>query len=210
MLELALPLTEYSKFLIAMIAIVDPLMILPIYVRITARLSRTENKRLARQVAFATTTALLISLFLGEDILRFFGISLPSFRIAGGLLLLVMGMQMIYESTTSERTADSEMGQGVKTQVVVPIAIPLLAGPGAFSTVIVFSFRSNLWEHYALMMGCLLIIGSIIWISLRMGGKLLRKVGPTAIAISNKVMGLIIVAIAVEFIAVGIKQFVAG
>jgi multiple antibiotic resistance protein len=202
-MALDLQLTEYTKFFIAMIAIVDPLAILPIYGQLTMHLSAAEKKRLARRAAFATTTALIIALFLGENILNFFGISLASFRIAGGILLMIMGLQLMYESTTSERSAE---GITIDSQVVVPIAIPLLAGPGAFSTVIVYSFRSNTWEHYALMSLCLLVIGLIIWGSLHMAGSILKHVGHTAIAITNKVMGLIMVAIAVEFIANGIKQ----
>lgn len=205
-MELDLQLTEYTKFFIAMIAVVDPLAILPIYGQLTMSLSDLEKKRLARRAAFATTLALIVSVFLGETILSFFGISLASFRIAGGILLMVMGLQLIYESTTSERSADQGHGNTIDSQVIVPIAIPLLAGPGAFSTVIVYSFRSDSWLHYGLMSLCLLIIGLIIWGSLHMAGSILRRVGHTAIAITNKIMGLIIVAIAVEFIASGIMS----
>lgn len=206
---LEVPFTEYSKFFIAMIAIVDPFAILPIYVRLIIGLSASDKSRLARRVAGATTIALIISLYLGEDILRFFGISLASFRIAGGLLLLVMGLQLIYENTSTERTTEPAPGS-IDSQVVVPIAIPLLAGPGAFSTVIVYSFRSNTWEHYALMTLSLLVIGSIIWVSLHMGTKIMERLGHTAMAVINKVLGLIIVSIAVEFIAGGISQYAAA
>lgn len=203
-------LTEYTKFFIAMIAIVDPLTIMPIYGRLIMALSGREKKRLARRVAIATTTALLIALFLGEDILNFFGISLASFRVAGGLLLMIMGLQLLYENATSERTTEAGSGEAVDSQVVVPIAIPFLAGPGAFSAVIVYSFRSDSWTHYGLMSLCLLVIGLIIWLSLRAAGKILARVSYTTVAITNRVMGLIVVAIAVEFIAVGIKQLAAS
>lgn len=206
-MALEVPFTEYSKFFIAMIAIVDPLAILPIYVRLTIGLAGFEKDRLARRVAVSATIALIISLYLGEDILRFFGISLASFRIAGGLLLLIMGMQLIYENTSSERTTEGSDQANIDSQVVVPIAIPLLAGPGAFSTVIVYSFRSNTWEHYALMTLCLLIIGGIVWLGLHMGARIMHRLGQTSIAVINKVLGLIIVAIAVEFIAAGIMQY---
>lgn len=209
-MALEVPFTEYSKFFIAMIAIVDPLAILPIYVRLIIGLADAEKDRLARRVATAATIALIISLYLGEDILRFFGISLASFRIAGGLLLLIMGMQLIYENTSTERTTEGSEQGDIASQVVVPIAIPLLAGPGAFSTVIVYSFRSKTWEHYALMTLCLLIIGSIVWLGLHMGTRIMQRMGPTAMAVINKVLGLIIVAISVEFIATGISQFVTA
>ncbi len=203
-----LDLTDYTKFFIAMIAIVDPLAILPIYGRLINSFDNIDKKRLARRAAFATTSALIVALFFGESILSFFGISLASFRIAGGGLLMIMALQMMYENPISERSVNPENINTIDSQVVVPIAIPLLAGPGAFSTVIVFSFRDDSWAHYALMTAALIVIGLIIWLSLHMAGRILERVGQTTIAITNKVMGLIMAAIGVEFIANGIRQLI--
>lgn len=200
-------LTEYTKFFIAMLAIVDPLAILPLYGQLTTNLSSTEKTRLARRAAFAVVFALIIALFFGQTILTFFGISIGSFRVAGGLLLMIMALQLMY-LPVSRQISESEYNP-IDSQVVVPLAIPLLAGPGAFSTVIVFSFRNDVWWHYAVICGCLLLIGLIIWISLHMAGKILRHVSATGIAITVKIMGLIMAAIAVEFIANGIKQLAA-
>jgi len=201
---MAIDFTEYTKFFIAMIAIVDPLAILPLYGQIIAPLTSTEKVRLARRAALATTTALILSLFLGETILSFFGISLASFRIAGGILLGVMALELMYGSFGLQSSRDSP--PTIDSQVVVPIAIPLLAGPGAFSTVIVFSFRGDSVLHYTLITLCLMVIGIIIWSSLHLAGKILQRLSPTVIAIINKVMGLIMAAIAVEFIANGVRE----
>lgn len=201
-------LTEYTKFFIAMLAIVDPLAILPIWANLTSDLAEDNKKRLARRVATAVTVALVVALFLGQYILTFFGISIASFRIAGGLLLLVMAFELIY-SPIAKPSGDSSPDT-VETRVVVPLAIPLLAGPGAFSTVIVFSYRNDTWWHYLLISGCLVILGLITWIALHMAGKILRRVSATGIAITVKVMGLIMAAIAVEFIANGIRSLITG
>ena len=201
-------LTEYTKFFIAMIAIVDPLAILPVYAQLTAKLEVEEKTRLARRVAVATIAALLVALFLGQYILSFFGISIASFRIAGGLLLMIMAFQLIYLPVAEQ--IDNESGDSIDTRVVVPLAIPLLAGPGAFSTVIVFSFRNDTWWHFALISLCILVIGMITWITLHMAGRILRYVSATGIAITVKVMGLVMAAIAVEFIANGVRALIAG
>ena len=201
-------LTEYTKFFIAMIAIVDPLAILPVYAQLTAKLEVEEKTRLARRVAVATIAALLVALFLGQYILSFFGISIASFRIAGGLLLMSMAFQLIYLPVAEQ--IDNESGDSIDTRVVVPLAIPLLAGPGAFSTVIVFSFRNDTWWHFALISLCILVIGMITWITLHMAGRILRYVSATGIAITVKVMGLVMAAIAVEFIANGVRALIAG
>lgn len=205
---MAIDLTEYTKFFIAMLAIVDPLAILPIYARLTTGLSELEKARLAKRVALAVSIALVVALFLGQYILSFFGITIASFRIAGGLLLMVMAFEMIYKPVTSS-ASESQSGS-VDTQVVVPLAIPLLAGPGAFSTVIVFSFRNDTWWHYGFISICILILGAITWVALHMAGRILRHVSATGIAITIKVMGLIMAAIAVEFIANGVRALIAG
>lgn len=205
---MGIDLTEYSKFFIAMLAIVDPLAILPLYAQLTSKLSESDKTRMARRVAVATSAALIVALFMGQHILNFFGITIASFRIAGGLLLMVMAFQLIY-LPLAEQVGGSEAGP-VDTQVVVPLAIPLLAGPGAFSTVIVFSFRNSTWWHYGLICACILILGLIIWIALHMAGKILRYVSATGIAITVKVMGLIMAAIAVEFIANGVRALIAA
>jgi multiple antibiotic resistance protein len=199
-------LTEYTKFFIAMLAIVDPLAIVPVYAKLTSGLALDEKSRLARKVAVSVTIALIVALFLGQYILTFFGISIASFRIAGGLLLLIMAFQLIY-LPISEQTGEAS-GDSVDTQVVVPLAIPLLAGPGAFSTVIVFSYRNDTWLHFALISACIVVLGIITWVALHMAGKILRHFSATAIAITIKVMGLIMAAIAIEFIANGIRTFV--
>ncbi|MEX2130878.1 MAG: NAAT family transporter [Pseudohongiellaceae bacterium] len=201
-------LTEYTKFFIAMIAIVDPLAILPLYAQLTSNLSDHDKTRMARRVALATFAALTVALFLGQYILSFFGISIASFRIAGGLLLMIMAFQLIY-LPMAEQVGGSESGT-IDTQVVVPLAIPLLAGPGAFSTVIVFSFRNDTWWHYGLISACIVLLGLITWIALHMAGKILRHVSATGIAITVKVMGLIMAAIAVEFIANGVRALVTA
>lgn len=201
-------LTEYTKFFIAMLAIVDPLAILPLYAQLTANLTPADKTRMARRVAVATFAALTVALFLGQYILSFFGITIASFRIAGGLLLMIMAFQLIYLPVTEQ--VGSGEGGTVDTQVVVPLAIPLLAGPGAFSTVIVFSFRNDTWWHYGLITACIFVLGLITWIALHMAGKILRYVSATGIAITVKVMGLIMAAIAVEFIANGIRSFIAA
>ena len=152
--------------------------------------------------------ALLVALFLGQYILSFFGISIASFRIAGGLLLMIMAFQLIYLPVAEQ--IDNESGDSIDTRVVVPLAIPLLAGPGAFSTVIVFSFRNDTWWHFALISLCILVIGMITWITLHMAGRILRYVSATGIAITVKVMGLVMAAIAVEFIANGVRALIAG
>lgn len=187
-----------------MLAIVDPITILPIYLHLVRHFTAQEQKKLARKAAAVTTGALVATVFIGQTVLNFFGISIGSFQVAGGLLLLIVALQLMYQSgpVLSDDGKDKSM---LASEVVVPLAIPLLAGPGAFSTVIVFSFRSDEWLHLAILSGLLMVLGSIVWASLHAAGRFMRYLSPTTISVTNKIMGLIMAAISIEFIANGIK-----
>jgi multiple antibiotic resistance protein len=196
--------SDYTQFFIAMLAIVDPITILPVYLNLVRHFSVAEQHQAALKAALTTSIALVITAFLGELILRFFGISLGSFQVAGGLLLLFVALRLM-QHVDPLALASAQDKKLAANQVVVPLAIPLLAGPGAFSTVIVYSFRSDSIWHLLAMSVCLSILGFIVWIALRLANRFMYLLSPTSISIINKVMGLILAAIGVEFIARGIK-----
>ncbi len=199
-----LEFSEYTQFFIAMLAIVDPVTILPVYLYLVRHFTPQERHQAAVKAAATTTIALVVTVFIGQAVLDFFGISIGSFQIAGGMLLLIVALQLMHldDPLPAAEAKDKSLSAN---HVVVPLAIPMLAGPGAFSTVIVFSFRSHVWTHLLALSGCLLILGAIVWFSLRMANRFMRFLSPTTISIVNKIMGLIMAAISVEFIANGMK-----
>jgi multiple antibiotic resistance protein len=199
-----LDFSEYTQFFIAMLAIVDPITILPLYLHLVRHLGVAEQTRLAGSIALATTIALVVTVFVGQKVLTFFGISIGAFQIAGGLLLLMVALQLMRPADGASADDLSSKPIGPE-QVVVPLAIPLLAGPGAFSTVIVFSFRSDTWSHLIVLSLCLLALGLIVWLALRAANQFMVYLSATSIAVINKIMGLILAAIAIEFVAAGIK-----
>ena len=196
--------SEYTQFFIAMLAIVDPVTILPVYLYLVRQFTPAEQRQAAFKAAATTTIALVVTVFIGQAVLDFFGISIGSFQIAGGLLLLIVALQLMHHDDPLP-AADARDKSLSASQVVVPLAIPLLAGPGAFSTVIVYSFRSQAWTQLLALSGCLLVLGTIVWLALRAASRFMRFLSPTAISIINKIMGLIMAAISVEFIANGVK-----
>lgn len=195
---------EYAQFFIAMLAIVDPITILPVYLHLVRHFTEEEKAQAARKAALTTTIALMATVFIGQTVLNFFGISIGSFQVAGGLLLLIVALQLLNhdDPLPAQDNKDKTLSA---SQVVVPLAIPLLAGPGAFSTVIVFSYRADGAMHLIILSGCLLVLGLIVWLALRMANRFMRFLSPTTISIVNKIMGLIMAAISVEFIASGVK-----
>jgi len=198
--------TEYTKFFIAILSIVDPLAALPMYFAMTRDMPVAQRRKLPSLLGVTITITLLIALFLGESILGFFGISTSSFRIAGGLLLLITAYQMFANSSLINVVNSN---QDIQSQGVVPLAIPLLAGPGAISTVIVYATHNNTLPHYLWLSLCIVLLGIVVWIFFRMASVLVKHISPLFMAISSKIMGLIIGAIAVEFIANGIRTLAA-
>jgi multiple antibiotic resistance protein len=199
--------TEYTKFFIAILSIVDPLAALPLYFAMTRDMPVEQRRRLPSLLGITITITLLVALFLGESILKFFGISTSSFRIAGGLLLLITAYQMFANSSLASMVNN---GQDAHSQGVVPLAIPVLAGPGAISTVIVYATHHHSLPHYLWLSLCVVLLGFVVWIFFRMASVLMKHISPLSMAIASKVMGLIITAIAVEFIANGIRTIVTG
>lgn len=199
--------TEYTRFFIAILSIVDPLAALPVYFSMTRDMPAQHRHTLPALLGITITITLIVALFLGESILAFFGISTASFRIASGLLLLITAYQMFASSSFSHVVNG---GSDMQSQGVVPLAIPLLAGPGAISTVIVYSTHHDSIAHYLWLSTCIVLLGAFVWIFFRMASVLMKQVSPLFIAISSKIMGLIIAAIAVEFISNGIRVIAAG
>ena len=193
--------TEYTKLLGGLIAIVNPLGAVPIYLSLTASLSVAEKKKIAIVAAISTAIILIFFSLAGTAILTFFGITIDAFRVAGGMLLLVMALNMMGATAQQEQSTDPD---DVKTVGIMPLAIPLMAGPGAISTVIVYSEQSTSLEHRLLVAGVVLTVAAAIYIALRSGALGSKFLGPVTVSVFNRIMGLIIAAIGVEFILDGI------
>jgi multiple antibiotic resistance protein len=148
-----------------------------------------------------------VSLFIGEIILGFFGISFSSFRVAGGILILLMAIAMMHAKTsgtvrTKDETEESESKDSI---AVVPLAIPLLAGPGAISTIILYAHKGSGFIHYFLVTLVIVFATAILYLSLKSTPYISKYLSKTGVNIFTRIMGLILTAIAIEFIANGLK-----
>ena len=198
---------EYIKIFIGLLAIVNPFGVIPIFISMTANETRTELQTTIQQVAIGVACILLIALFFGESLLHFFGISIDSFRVGGGILVLLMAIAMLHAKTSPLRQTDKEANESlVKESVaIVPLAMPLLAGPGAISTVILAAHKSTGIVHYMMVALVVLSLSIITWVALRLSPWIEKRISATGINIFTRIMGLILAAIAVEFIANGLK-----
>ena len=199
--------SEYVKILIGVVAIVNPLGAIPIFISLTAGVGKVERNRIINIVAMSVGLILLVSLFIGELVLGFFGISIHSFRVGGGILLLLMSLSMLQARTSPvvQTREEAEESRDRESIAVVPLSIPLLAGPGAISTVIIDAHKASAIGHYAVIAVELIVLSLSLWLVLRLSPLISKRISGTGINIFTRIMGLILAAIAIEFIANGLK-----
>lgn len=198
---------EYLKMFVGLLAIINPFGAIPLFISMTVDESARQRRKTINLVAVGVTIILLVALFFGELLLQFFGITIDSFRIGGGILVLLMAIAMLHAKTSLIRQTDEEACESIDKEsvAIVPLAMPLLAGPGAISTVILAAHKSSGVAHYLIIALGIVVLSLVVWGVLRLSPWIAGHIGATGINIFTRIMGLILTAIAVEFIATGIK-----
>lgn len=202
---------EYIRMAIGLFAIVGPVGSVPLFLTFTENVQSQRN-RIARVAALGVACILSVGVLAGSQILHVFSISIDSFRVAGGLLLLTIAFQMLEaRAMRAKRTPEEEQEALDSSSVgVVPLALPLLAGPGAISSVILFGQQSDALAHRAVLIGICWVIAFSVWISYRLAPQISKRLSQTSLNVASRVMGLILAAMAVEFIVGGLKQLLPG
>jgi multiple antibiotic resistance protein len=199
--------TDYIKIFITLLAVVDPIGVMPIIAALVARGERAHLNAIAGTAVSVVAAILLIALFVGEELLYFFGISINSFKISGGILLMLMALAMLQAKTSEmvQNRKEAEALENHRSLAIVPLSMPLLAGPGAISAVILYAQMGNSIEHYLLVSLDILAVVLILWLVIRFIPWLTRHLGQTGINVFTRLMGLILSALAIEFMASGLK-----
>lgn len=200
-----LDFTEYSKIFLSLFAILDPIGIIPIIIAFTIGLTPAKRARVGRLASLSVVSILLVALLIGELLLEFFGISINSFRVAGGILLLLMSITMLFGNKNAPTPDDSGDGDATSSIAIVPLSTPLLAGPGAISTVILDAHKGNGIGHYAALSLEIILLGFIVWLTFLIAPWVSERLGRIGSDIFSRLMGLLLAAIAVEFIAGGLR-----
>lgn len=200
-------ISVYLKFFIGLLAIVNPVGSIPIFLDACRDMDPGERNATGQRVFVTVLTVLLVVLLSGEFILRFFGITINAFRVAGGILLFIMALSMLHARVSStKQTLEEAQDMETRDSVgIVPLGIPLLAGPGAISTVILYSQQYHDGVD-TVILGCIIVLVALtVWLCLRVSPWIRRMMGQTGINIITRIMGLIMAAIGVEIIATGLK-----
>ena len=203
---------DILKPLIALLAIVNPIGVLPFYIHFTQGFSRGQRQRTIRVASLSAFIVIAVSALAGLRIIEFFGISLASFQVGGGMLLLISSLQMLNAQPAESRSSDLVEG-GDKADAgdsiaIVPLTIPLLTGPATISTMVIYAEKTRHWWEIAVLVGYGVVIGLAVWISFALAGRIARVLGKTGINVMTRLMGLVLAALAVEVMSEGlIKLF---
>lgn len=200
------------SFFVGLVSIVNPLGVVPVFLSLTDEHPETARRAVARTTAGAVAVVLVVSVWAGDVVLRFFGIGVPAFRTGGGLLILVMALSMLHarRSQVKQSPAEAQEASARDDVAVVPLAIPLLAGPGAISLVVA---RASAAQGLVPRLGysaAILLVAGLVWGALRLAVPLGRRLGVTGLNVATRIMGLLLAAIGVQMITAGLVELLPG
>ncbi len=204
-------LPEFLRFIVTLAAVVDPFLAVPFFIAFTSGHDGGERARLARMIAITVFLVLAVATFGGELLLNAIGASLSAFRVGGGLVLLLMALAMLNAQAGAVRQSKVEAQELEARDVsgVVPLAFPLLAGPGAISTSIIAAEQGGL-DHQLSVIAGITLVCLMTWLVLHNAHIIANRLSMTAMNIATRILGLLLAAMAVQFMAEGLKQLFPG
>lgn len=207
-----LEFSDYVKIFVALLVIVNPIGTMPIFLSLTHRHAVADKKRIARIASISVAVILTLSALLGEYLLGFFGITIASFKVGGAILILLIAISMMHAAPSGERQTPEEAKEAEDKEsiAVVPLALPLLSGPGAISTTIIYAAQSPSFAHLGGVIACCLLVAIVTWLALGAATPIGARLGKTGINIVIRIMGLLLAAVAVEIFAGGIVVLLPG
>jgi multiple antibiotic resistance protein len=201
---------DLLKPLIALLAIVNPIGVVPFFIHFTQNFSAPQRRRTIRIASFTVFMVIAVSALAGLKVIEFFGISLASFQVGGGCLLLISSLAMLNAQPAESKPSDQRDGQekvdAGASIAVVPLAIPLLTGPATISTVVIYAEKTRFLWQLGVMVAYGVVIALITWAALSASGRIGSVLGRTGINVMTRLMGLILAAMAVELLADGLTK----
>ena len=201
---------DIYKPLVALLAIVNPIGVVPFFIHFTSSFTRKQRQRTIQVSCFSAFLVIAISALAGLQVIEFFSISLASFQVGGGTLLLISSIQMLNAQPAETRKEDVSEGStkvdAGASIAVVPLTIPLLTGPATISTMIIYADKTRHWWELAVLVGYGVVIGLATFAAFSAAGKIAKILGRTGINVMTRLMGLILAAMAVELLSDGLTK----
>ena len=200
---------NYIKITTGLFIMLNPFVLIPVFLALTGGMSRAERMKVASTTSVSVLVIMLIAVFAGNHVLSFFGITVSDFRIAGGLLILLMALSMARAKEEGMRYSDKEHTEAKSKDTnigVVPLSIPLMAGPAAMSVAIIDAGICDTFFSKSVLVGIIICLSFVLWLAMFLGERIAKILGHTGQQVLTRIMGLILLALAIEFIVVGITQ----
>lgn len=188
--------------------LINPLGAMPVFMTMTMELDENERKKVARKASLVSFLIIMLFAISGDLLFRFFGISIHSLRIVGGIIFLIMGMDMLQARLVKTKVKESEVKKYVNDISITPLSIPMLCGPGAITNAIVMWNRATDLNMKLMMVTGVAAVIALVYFILRSSSRIIKLLGETGNSVMMRLMGLIVMVIAVEFFFSGLKPIV--
>ena len=188
--------------------LINPLGTMPIFMTMTAGLSTKDRTKTAKKASIVAFVIIILFAFSGELLFNFFGISVHSFRIVGGVIFFLMGMDMLQARLGKVKIKESEVKTYVDDISITPLAIPMIAGPGALTNAIILMEQANDFGKKAVLIIMVFVVIVLSYLILFSASRIIKILGQTGINVMMRLMGLIVMVIAVEFFFSGLKPII--
>ncbi|WP_299023530.1 MarC family protein [uncultured Sulfitobacter sp.] len=192
---------------VTLLVVIDPIAIAPIFLAVTPDMTPAMRERIARRAVLVGGLILVVFALAGEAVLDFIGISMAAFRVAGGMLLFLTALDMLFERRTKRREDSSEPDPVHEDPSVFPLGIPLIAGPGAIASVILLVGEKPGGEGLLIVLGMTAVILLFMYIMLRLSSRLEQALGKVAINVFTRIFGMLLAALSVQFVLDGLAEF---
>lgn len=188
--------------------LINPLGTMPIFMTMTADLDNQQRSKTARKASMVSFITIVIFALSGQLLFNFFGISVNSFRVVGGVIFFIMGMDMLQARLGNVKIKESEIKKYVNDISITPLAIPMICGPGALTNAIVLMEDANSFEKKIILFFSVFVVMAITYLILLSASKIIKLLGETGNNVMMRLMGLIVMVIAVEFFFSGLKPII--
>jgi len=208
-----MPTGFLASSFVTLVLVVDPLGLVPSFISITHGLPERARRDVALRAAFIAATIIAGSALIGDWLLRTLGISLPAFRIAGGLLLFSIASEMVFglRIERQSRQAEEALEEHVRNIAAFPLAIPLMAGPGAITATVLLAGRANgAPARIAILLAVIAIVLALCFVIFALAARIAGFIGATGNVVLSRLLGVILAALAVQYIVDGVRAAISG
>ncbi len=203
MIDTAFLITSF----VTLFVIIDPIGLMPVFLALTQGMTTKQRRAIALRASLTGIGILAVFALFGEKVLEFIGISMPAFRVAGGILLFLTALDMLFERRTARRQHQGDEIAPEDDPSVFPMAIPLIAGPGSIATVILLTGQHPGVEGFASVMAIVVAVIVLMLGMFSISGLLERLLGPVGINVATRLLGMLLAALSVQFVLEGLRAF---